>query len=1031
MLWEIDIHPVEGQPDRAAERVAAAARDLGLAENVQVATARGFLLQGASLTRGQVDRLARDLLADVVVERAVVGRPGEPQLSDFGLRITDRGFGGVHPGSSIRNPKATFVTVLLKPGVMDPVAQSARAAAADLGVNVEAVASFRKYWLAGASGQEIQGVAERLLANDAIEQVVFGPLALDRLEVGETYRFELRTVPIRELDDDALMRLSREGQLYLQPAEMQTIREYFRTLGRDPTDAELETIAQTWSEHCSHKTLAGRIAYRDEHGERHFENMLKETIFAATRTIRERLGADDWCVSVFEDNAGVVRFDECFNLAFKVETHNHPSALEPYGGANTGVGGVIRDIMGTGLGAKPVASTDVFCFAPVDSNRESRVTSHEPEEMSGQETPALDSRLSALDSSLPPGVLDPRRVMRGVVEGVRDYGNRMGIPTVNGAVYFDERYLGNPLVFCGNVGMLPVDKSRKEPQPGDLVVTLGGRTGRDGIHGATFSSAELTSHSEHLSGGAVQIGNAIEEKKVLDVLLAARDRGLYTAVTDCGAGGFSSAVGEMGEAIGAEVHLDRVPLKYEGLSYTEIWISEAQERMVLAVPEERWPELEALCRSENAEATAIGRFVPTGRLQLFYEGNNVADLEMRFLHDGRPPVVRQAVWQPFGDSPLFAENHSAVNEAVARKEGTVPDFTNDLLRILASPNVASKEWIVRQYDHEVQGGSVVKPFVGVQSDGPSDAAVIRPMLGSRRGVVIACGMNPRYGDLDTYHMAASAIDEAVRNCVAVGADPRRIAILDNFCWGDCERPETLGSLVRAALACHDVAIALGTPFISGKDSLNNEFSYADADGTRRTIAIPPSLLISAVGQIDDVWRCVTMDLKTPGNLLYLVGETRHELGGSHFALVNALEGGQVPTVDADRASATFAAMHRAIAAGLVRACHDLSEGGLAVAAAEMAFAGGLGIRMDLDGVPCPNDALHPATLLFSESNTRFLCEVAADEAAELERAFAGLPLSKIGSVSDEPRLVIQSSGTNVVDADILELKEAWQAPLRW
>jgi phosphoribosylformylglycinamidine synthase len=1003
MLWEIDIHPIDGQPDRAAERVAAAARELGLAANLKVAAARGFLLQGAALSRASVERLARELLADTVVERAVIGNVGDEHLNDCGLRIADCGLSTSNPQSEIRNPKSVAcVTVLLKPGVMDPVAQSVRAAAADAGIEPEAVASIRKYWLSNASDDEIRAVSQRLLANDAIEQIVFGPLRLERLELGQPYRFELRTVPIRELDDDALMRLSREGQLYLQPAEMQTIREHFRGLGRDPTDVELETIAQTWSEHCSHKTLAGRIAYRDEHGERRFENMLKETIFAATRKIREQLGADDWCVSVFEDNAGVVRFDEHFNLAFKVETHNHPSALEPYGGANTGIGGVIRDILGTGLGAKPVCSTDVFCFAPPDV------------------------------TSLPPGVLHPRRVMRGVVEGVRDYGNRMGIPTVNGAVYFDERYLGNPLVYCGNVGLLPIDKSRKTPEPGDLIVTIGGRTGRDGIHGATFSSAELTSHSEQLSGGAVQIGNAIEEKKVLDMLLAARDRGLYHAVTDCGAGGFSSAVGEMGEKIGAEVHLDRVPLKYEGLSYTEIWISEAQERMVLAVPEERWPELEMLCRSENVEATAMGRFVPTGRLQLVYDGKQVGDLDMRFLHDGRPPVVRQAIFHKaatVGRADDHNLSHEERNQWSRLSEQN--DYTDDLFKILAAPNVASKEWIIRQYDHEVQGGSVVKPLLGVCDDGPSDAAVIRPVLDSRRGVVIACGMNPRYGDFDTYHMAASAIDEAVRNCVAVGADPRRIAILDNFCWGDCERPETLGSLVRAAIACHDVAIVLGTPFISGKDSLNNEFSYTDSTGVRRTIAIPPSLLISAMGQIDDVEKCVTMDLKEPGNLLYLVGETRDELGGSHFALVNGLAGGQVPTVDPQRARDTFAAVHRAISGGLVRACHDLSEGGLAVAAAEMAFSGGLGARLEVGMIASKLGAAGPAVALFSESNTRFLCEVAVDKAGNFELLFDKVPLARIGEVAEGNRLVIAIEARSVVDADICELKEAWQATFRW
>ncbi len=946
------------------------------------ASARGYLVEGRSLDRAAIDKLAEGLLVDPIVERAEVAQ------IDSSANAKD-----------VTHADPFLVTVLLKSGVMDPVAQSALSAAADLGVRPAAFATTRKYWFTGASEDDIRSLATRLLANDAIEQVCFGPLSLKRLEVGRPYHFELRTTSVRDLDDAGLMQLSREGQLYLQLAEMQTIQRYFRELDREPTDVELETIAQTWSEHCSHKTLAGRIAYRDEHGERQFQNMLRETIFAATTKIRAQLGADDWCVSVFEDNAGVVRFDDNFNVAFKVETHNHPSALEPYGGANTGVGGVIRDIMGTGMGAKPVCSTDVFCFAPPDTDAK----------------------------NLPPGTLHPRRVMRGVVDGVRDYGNRMGIPTVNGALYFDERYLGNPLVYCGNVGLIPRDMSFKQSEPDDLIVAVGGRTGRDGIHGATFSSAELTSQSEHLSGGAVQIGNAIEEKKVLDVLLAARDRHLFNAVTDCGAGGFSSAVGEMGEKIGAEVHLDRAPLKYEGLSYTEIWISEAQERMVLAVPEKSWPELDELCSSEGVEATVIGRFVPSGRLHLYYQDKCVADLEMTFLHKGRPPVVRNASYSPkdAGSTP-----QSEIRNP--KSDSTSSDFKYALLQILASPNVASKESIVRQYDHEVQGGSVVKPFVGAANDGPSDAAVLRPVLGSRRGIVISCGMNPRYGDFDPYHMAASAIDEAVRNCVAVGADPSRIAILDNFCWGDCERPETLGSLVRAALACHDVSVALGTPFISGKDSLNNEFSFNEAAGKRHTIAIPPSLLISAMGQVPDVSKCVTMDFKQSGNLIYIIGTTRNELGGSHYSLVSNSQGGQVPTVNPEQARRTFAAVHAAINQGLVCACHDLSEGGLAAAVAEMAFAGELGATIDADRVPCSSDAEDPATLLFSESNSRFLCEIEAAAAPAFEACFGrtsetGVARQHVGIVQTRPQLEIRCSGRPVLTASLDDLKHAWQS----
>jgi phosphoribosylformylglycinamidine synthase len=997
MLWEVDIHPAAGQPDLLARSVASEAADLGLGR-FDVQAARGFLVQG-EISREQIERLSRELLTDLVVETPVVGKPGEAALA-----------GGAGGGKSL-------IHVLPKPGVTDPVAASALTAIADFKISADAVVTLRKFWISGLDDAQLKTLATKLLANDSIEQVIFGPLTMERLHLGSAYRFEPTTVPIRELNADKLQALSRERTLSLTLVELETIQQHYRQLEREPTDIELETIAQTWSEHCSHKTLTGRVTYADETGTRHFQNLLKETIFAATQRIRQELGDKDWCVSVFRDNAGIVRFDDQFNVAFKVETHNRPSAIEPYGGANTGVGGVIRDTLGTGMGAKPICNTDIFCFAPAG-------------------TPAGD---------LPPGVLHPRRIMRGVVSGVRDYGNRMGIPTVNGAIYFDSRYVGNPLVFCGNVGLLPQDMSFKEAKAGDLIVAVGGRTGRDGIHGATFSSAELTHESEKVSGGAVQIGNAITEKMVLDVLLKARDDGLYSAVTDCGAGGFSSAVGEMGAEIGAEVWLDRAPLKYEGLSYSEIWISEAQERMVLAVPEDKWPRLEALCQSEDVEAVVLGRFAPTGKLELKYQGTCVGTLDMHFLHEGRPKVQRQATYRPAAANPQSAIR----NPKSAGVFSLHADTT--LLMLLAQPNIASKEWVIRQYDHEVQGGSVIKPLVGAANDGPSDAAVLRPVLASRRGLAIACGLNPRFGDYDTYHMAACAIDEAVRNCVAVGADPSKIAILDNFCWGYTDRPETLGALVRAALACYDVAVAYGTPFISGKDSLNNEFSY-EANGRKQTIQIPHTLLISALGQIDDVRRCVTMDLKTPGNLLYQVGQTKAELAGSHFELVTGGAGGdlpgagQVPRVDVQAARRTFAALHQAIQNGHIRACHDLSEGGLAVALAEMAFAGGLGARVRLADVPHDGsaDSRSPeadAVLLFSESASRFVIEVPPAQRGSMEALFrqARVPFAHIGEVTDTGRLQIAASPhaghvpppSWLIDLPYAELKEAWQKPLRW
>ncbi|MCA9128485.1 MAG: phosphoribosylformylglycinamidine synthase subunit PurL [Planctomycetales bacterium] len=970
-LWEIDVCPAAGQEDVVGRNLAIEARDLGLGEHLKIAAARGFLLQG-EITREQADRAARSLLADTIVETYTVLEVCSAELS---APADDHG---------------QLIHVLPKPGVMDPVALSTLQALQDMGIAVEQVSTLRKYWLSGGEPEQLRQLSQRLLFNDSIERIVPGPLQLQRIDIGRPYEFELKTVVLSSLDDEQLMQLSKLGQLYLTLPEMRTIQQHFVALGREPTDIELETVAQTWSEHCSHKTLAGRIAYSDENGTRQFENMLKETIFAATVKIRASLGQDDWCVKVFSDNAGIVKFDDDYHVVFKVETHNHPSAIEPYGGANTGIGGVIRDPMGTGLGAKPFCNTDVFCFARPD---------YDP-------------------TKLPPGVLHPRRVIKGVVSGVRDYGNRMGIPTVNGAVYFDDRYLGNPLVYCGNAGLLPIDKADKAPREGDWIVTIGGRTGRDGIHGATFSSAELTSESESISGGAVQIGNAVTEKMVLDVLLQAREENLYSAVTDCGAGGFSSAVGEMGESIGAEVWLERAPLKYEGLSYTEIWISEAQERMVFAVPPANLERMKALCAAEGVEASVIGQFVPTGLLRLLYDGQEVGCVSMEFLHAGRPPVVREANYAP----PVLTDL-------------SIPDLSREqcetaLKQILSSLNVASKHWIIRQYDHEVQGGSAIKPLVGPQSNGPGDAAVVRPRVDSDRGVVISCGMNPCYGDLDPYHMAASAIDEAVRNAIAVGADPTRIAILDNFCWGNTERPETLGSLVRAALACHDVAIAWQTPFISGKDSLNNEFTWTEEGGTKQTIAIPPSLLISAMGQVDDVANCITMDLKEVGNPIYLIGETHAEFGGSHLARSLGLTGGQVPQVRLDSAHRVFQAMHAAIRAKTVRACHDLSEGGLAVALSEMSFAGQLGVSVDVESI-ANNSGLSPSEVLFSESNSRFLVEVDAQAESQFVEMLASASWYKLGTVADHERVQICSGEYRLIDVPWIELFKAWHQPLDW
>jgi phosphoribosylformylglycinamidine synthase II len=986
-LWQIEIRPLVPANDHLAAAIRCTVADLRLADAVQVEAAHGYLIEG-DVDLPAVEWMARRLLVDGVTEKGQIGRIGETHLNQHDASQACR-------------------YVLFKPGVTDAIALTALHTMQASGFAVRAVRTYRKYWISGVSPETLQILERKVLANASIEEIAVAPLQLATLSADVRYDFDLLTVPLLEANDQQLGEISRQGGLSLNLVEMQTIQSHYRGLGRNPSDIELETIAQTWSEHCSHKTLAGRIDYEDPNGRRSFRNMLKETIFQATTQLRQQWGDDDWCVSVFKDNAGVVKFDDQFHVCFKVETHNRPSALEPYGGANTGVGGVIRDTLGTGLGAKPICSTDVFCFAPPDMS----------------------------PADLPEGVLHPARIMRGVVAGVRDYGNRMGIPTVNGAIYFDRRYVGNPLVFCGNVGLIPVDKSFKQPQVGDLVVALGGRTGRDGIHGATFSSVELTDKSEKLSGGAVQIGNAITEKMLQDVLLQARDRNLYSAVTDCGAGGFSSAVGEMAEGLGAVVDLDLAPLKYQGLSYTEIWISEAQERMVLSVPPENWPALQALCQSESVEATVLGHFTGDQQLQLRYHGQTVGHLDLGFMHDGRPPVVRQAKYEPVPTTALRACGSDTAVVWDVRSAA----IEETLLSLMGQLNIASKQWVIQQYDHEVQGGSVVKPLVGAAGDGPSDAAAIRPRLDSSRTLIVSNGMAPCFSDYDTYHAATSAMDEAIRNCVATGAIPNRIAVLDNFSWGYTDRPETLGALVRAAIACHDLALEWQVPFISGKDSLNNEFSYHDATGQRQTIRIPHTLLISALGQAPKDSQCVTMDLKQPGNRLLQIGATYCEFAGSHFSLVRNLEGGQVPIVRPQQAWAIFEAVHRCIQAGWIAACHDLSEGGLAVAISEMAFAGRLGAALNIATIPVqvpasgttlesiPDDLIR----LFAESNSRFIVEVPPAAVANVQQAFYGLPIAEIGVVTAEPQLIIQSGDQPLANLDTETLRQRWQQPLKW
>jgi len=963
MIWRVEVKQKDGILDAQGTAIAKDISDLGYSVS-QVRVLSIFLLEG-DITSKEIKRIGDELLVDSIVEQY-----------SFDLKLP------------LLSANHHVVEIAYNAGVMDPVESSTIKGIRDLGIKgITAVRTAKQYHIHGKfSPKELESITSRVLMNKLIQHVVLDPSHVPTsfsITSPVISKFDVLIVDLIAANDKKLQEISKIGQLYLNLDEMRTIRDHFKKEGRNPTDVELETIAQTWSEHCRHKTFRGVIRYREGKAGRPkiIRSLFKTTIAAATFKLNKK-----WCISVFHDNAGVIAFDKDYNVCFKVETHNHPSALEPFGGANTGLGGVIRDTLGTGLAAKPLANTDIFCFAPPNMPL----------------------------ASLPSGTLHPRRVMKGVISGVRDYGNKMGIPTVNGAIVFDKHFAGNPLVFCGNVGLIPKGKEIKRVSQGDLIVAVGGRTGRDGIHGATFSSGELTGESQTVSSGAVQIGNPIEEKKVQDALLKAREANLYSAITDCGAGGFSSAVGEMGEKTGARVDLDKAPLKYQGLKYHEIWISESQERMVMSVPPQNLEAILKIFNDENVEACVLGEFDGSGRLQLFFQGQQVADLAMSFIHDGLPQITKEAVYH----KPLLKQEKLP-------KLGS-QDLTEDLCAALSHFNVASKESIIRIYDHEVQGTSVIKPLVGVANDGPSDAAVIRGRLDSDRGIAISNGINVRFGMIDPFGMAASCIDEAIRQIIAVGGSLSSIALLDNFCWGNPDKPDRLGSLVRCAQGCYKAAVAFGTPFISGKDSLYNEYTEKG-----KSLAIPGTILISAIGIIDDVKHCVTMDFKKAGNSIYVIGTTFDELGGSIYLENLEQLGRNAPQVNFKKAVKTYQAVEKANKAGLIASLHDCSEGGVAVALAEMAFAGGLGATVLLKKLPYKGNQRREDVMLFSESNSRFVAEVSPANEKVLAKIFKGIPMARIGTVEETPEFVVYGLHDQpVINARIDELKEIWKAPLK-
>ena len=909
---------VTAPDDPRGASVVANAPLVGVAGLTACRVTRVHHVEGA-LSPEQIEQLARSVLIDPVVDAAVID--------------------GVSPA------EGRVVEVALMPGATDPDARELERAAVNLGLPEIRVVTARRYDLIGElSDTDVATLTRRLLANDTIEISTEGELPAEFAGAAEA-DVRVDDVPLADLSDHELLSLSKDRVLSLDLTEMRAIQAHFAAEGRAPTDAELETLAQTWSEHCVHKTFRAEIDLTHTAADGTVTTSHHDGLLPALREVTEELNPP-WLRSAFVDDAGIVAFDDEYDVAFKVETHNHPSALEPFGGANTGVGGVVRDVIG--VSARPIACTDVLCFGPADLP----------------------------DTELPTGVLHPRRIRDGVVAGIGDYGNKLGLPTVNGAVLYDEGYVGNPLVYCGALGILPHGSHPTEPQVGDRVISLGGRVGRDGIHGATFSSAGMDASTVDHVGSAVQIGDPITEKGLIEVIERARDAKLYNAITDCGAGGFSSSVGEMGEDLGVDIDLAVVPLKYPGLQPWEIWISEAQERIVIAVPPAKLAALQTLCDAWDVEVTDLGHFTGDERLVVRYGDTGVADMPMTFLHDGIPRQQLSGAWADPAPAPVREVNPEPIH----------------VLRLLAHPNVASKEDIIRRYDHEVRGGTVVRPYVGPHADGPADAAVLKPLgTAGTKAVVLSNGICPSVGRHDPYAMALLAMDEAVRNLVAVGGDPDQVAVLDNFCWGDPTKSDRLGSLVRAVQGCTEGARRYRMPFISGKDSLFNEF-----DGE----AIPGTLLISALGLVPDLHHAIDSAGMTPGDDLWLVGSHQGRLGGSLASDEFQLGATEVP-IPLEDPLPRYRAVHHAIASGLITAAHDCSDGGLAVAVAEMAVASRHGVS-----VVVPVDGLDPFTALVNEAPGRIVLASSPSNREAVEAAL-GEHGRRLGEVTGSDRIVFR------------------------
>ena len=919
MIFEIKVTSKSPHDTKGLDLLAEIKRTLKINSIRNIRTVKVYRLE--NITRDDVTKFAHAVLYESIDSQMTINSP------------MFKGAGQV-------------IEVAYKPGVMNPEVGSLIKSALDLKVKLSAADSSWQYAFFGkVTKDQIQQIVKRLLVNDTVERLVTKP---PRTLIISGSVPQVKAVPLRMLNDEKLMDLSKD-RLFLNLEEMKVIQFHFQKIARDPTDCEIEVLAQTWSEHCVHKTFRAALTI-DGQKKPSLISRIKQTANNNKKLI----------VSAFVDNSGVIDFYDGFAICGKVETHNSPSAIEPYGGAMTGSGGVFRDILGTGQGAKPIISTDIFCFAP----------------------PNLSS------ADLPLGCLPPDYLLRKVVAGVRDYGNRVGIPTNNGSIHFHKDFRAKPTVAVGSYGIVPKKyAAKRSPKKGDLILTIGGRTGRDGIHGATFSSGEMTDRTINVSGSAVQIGNAIEEKRIIDVVLALRDQNLIRTLTDCGAGGFSSAIGEMAKSIGATVNLEKVPLKYSGLAPWEIFLSESQERMVLATAPKNLKKVLKICKLYNVEAANIGMFDGRKRLTIKYRNKIVCDLEMKFLHNGLPQRKMVGITKP---------KNIRVNLPPIRV-----NLQDIWQKVMAHGNVCSKEPIVRMYDHNVQGTNALHPFGGKNFDGPNDGAIIRPILNKPYGLAVTHGLNPVLNQIDPYNGSIWAIVEALSNYVAIGGDFKNAALIDNFIWPFPDE-ESLADLDKSVDACVVMAELLNMAFVSGKDSLSSTYRYPNGS----VLKIPPVLLISVFGRIPDVRKTSSSDFKSTNSTIVLVGKPDFQnLGGSTYFDITKSSSASVPKIDLKTLPKVFNKITAGIKSGKILSAHDISEGGLAAAISEMSFGGNFGVQIDLSVILERSDRIsRPDFIFFSETAGTFLVEVESLKVAK--QLFAGAPYSIIGQTNQSDTITV-------------------------